>query len=75
MLGIEEVANGEHERRTTVTCKSNGASVFFMAREDFIKSVNLYKFSDQILTERCLKQHILDRRLGETLAFLKSDAV
>ena len=46
-----------------------------MAREDFVKSVNLYKFSDQILTEKCLKQHILERRLGETLAFLKSDAV
>lgn len=58
-----------------MTCKSNGASVFFMSREDFVKSVNLYKFSDQILTEKCLKQHILDRRIGETLTFLKSDAV
>ena len=72
VMGLEEVSSGEATRRFTVTCKSLTASTFFMKREDFVKSVNLYKFSDQILNERFLKQQILNKRLDETETFLNS---
>lgn len=42
-----------------------------MKRDEFIKSVNLYKFSDAILEERFLKEHLLVKRLKETESFIK----
>jgi hypothetical protein len=44
---------------------------YFIERDDFIKSVNLYKFSDLILQERFIKEHLYLRRLHETEEFLK----
>ena len=75
VIGIEEVSTSDTQRRTTVTCISNSGIVFFMKKDDFVKSVNLYKFSDQVLSERFLKQQIMDKRLDETETFLKSDLV
>ena len=36
-----------------------------------MKSVNLYKFSDLILQERYIKEHLYLRRMHETEEFLK----
>jgi hypothetical protein len=37
-----------------------------MKRNDFIKSVNLYKLSDTVLQEGYIKQHLYIRRMQET---------
>ena len=49
VFGLEEVAANEDKRRATVTCISNNAFVYFIKRDEFVKSVNLYKFGDLIL--------------------------
>jgi hypothetical protein len=57
-----------------VTCVSNQAVVYLMKRDEFIKSVNLYKFSDSILEERFLKQNLYAKRLRETVSFMRDVA-
>ena len=49
ILGLEEVADNKPKRQMTVVCHSNEADVYFIKREDFVNSVNFYKFSDKIL--------------------------
>ncbi len=58
-----------------MTCISISAAVFFIKREDFIKSVNLYKFSDLILQEKFIKEHLYLRRLHETESFIKDHEI
>jgi hypothetical protein len=57
-----------------VTCVSNQAVVYVMKRDEFIKSVNLYKFSDSILEERFLKQNLYAKRMRETVSFMRDVA-
>ncbi len=43
------MADSIPKRQTTVVCASNKAAVFFIKKEDFVISVNLFRFSDKIL--------------------------
>ena len=63
IFGLDEIAQDTDRRLTTVTCASNQATVYFMKRDEFIKSVNLYKLSDTVLQERYIKQHLYIRRM------------
>jgi len=54
-----------------VTCITNTSVVYFIKRDEFVKSVNLYKFSDLILQEKFIKEHLYLRRLHETESFIK----
>lgn len=58
-----------------MTCISISAVAFFIKRDDFVKSVNLYKFSDLILQEKFIKEHLYLRRLHETESFIKDHEV
>jgi hypothetical protein len=72
IFGLTEISQNLTQRTTTVTCVSTEARLFFISREDFIKSVNLYKFSDVVLQERFIKEHLYLRRLHETEEFIKN---
>lgn len=54
-----------------MTCLSFTSVVYFIKKDDFVKSVNLYKFSDLILQEKFIKEHLYLRRLHETESFIK----
>ena len=54
-----------------MTCLSITSVVYFIKRDDFVKSVNIYKFSDLILQEKFIKEHLYLRRLHETESFIK----
>eukprot|EP00347_Sterkiella_histriomuscorum_P011137 403373617 len=69
IFGLEEVADNKQKRQTTVVCSTNNAVVYFIKREDFVNSVNLFKFSDKILQEKFIKQQLMLLRMSETEAF------
>lgn len=69
ILGLEEVADNKSKRTITAVCASNAATVYFIRRDDFVNSVNLFKFSDKILQEKFLKQQLYNMRLSQTEAF------
>lgn len=53
----------------TVVCSTNSAVVYYIKREDFVNSVNLFKFSDKILHEIFLKSQLFQMRINQTETF------
>jgi hypothetical protein len=69
LFGLEEVIEGEKRRKTSVICTNNNSIVYFIKRDDFMNSVNLFKFSDKIQQEKFLKESLYSQRISETEMF------